>query len=249
MIGVYKIVNQVNNKVYIGQSLDIEKRKEKHRNRTHNEHLKNAIEKYGKENFKFEVLFIADENEAKSKIRKLLNENETKFIKEYNALDNRFGYNINEGGRMGWKHTEASKQKMREARAKQVFTEASYKKGAEKRKGHLVSDETRKKIGLKSLGRKHSNETKEIIREKSIGNKNKIGKKISDEAKQKIKEARAKQVIKSKKVVCVNTGEVFNSVKEAGEKYVINPKNIRKCCVGINKTAKGLSWKYLEEGK
>lgn len=47
MVGIYKIENKVNGKVYIGQSIDIKirwynHRKELNGNRHHNEHLQNA---------------------------------------------------------------------------------------------------------------------------------------------------------------------------------------------------------------
>ena len=51
----------------------------------------------------------------------------------------------------------------------------------------------------------------------------------------------------SKKVKCITTGEVFGSVKEAGEKYCIHPSNITKCCKGDLKTAGKMEWEYYEE--
>jgi group I intron endonuclease len=57
MIGIYIIINNVNNKIYIGQSWKMEERWKKHRSHTHNQYLKNSIIKYGIENFSFNVLF------------------------------------------------------------------------------------------------------------------------------------------------------------------------------------------------
>ena len=56
MIGIYKITNKLNGKVYIGQSRDIDARWRQHINAKDNYAIHNAIKKYGKENFKFEVL-------------------------------------------------------------------------------------------------------------------------------------------------------------------------------------------------
>jgi len=33
-----------------------------------------------------------------------------------------------------------------------------------------------------------------------------------------------------KKIICLTTGELFNSLKDAGEKYNIHPSNISSCC-------------------
>lgn len=59
--GIYKIINLVNNKVYIGQSKNVYRRAIYHRfelnhNRHQNPHLQYSWNKYGKENFKFEVI-------------------------------------------------------------------------------------------------------------------------------------------------------------------------------------------------
>ena len=50
--GIYKIQNLINNKVYIGQSVNIKSRWHSENNRKcHNRHLKSAFKKYGIENF------------------------------------------------------------------------------------------------------------------------------------------------------------------------------------------------------
>ena len=51
--GIYKITNLVNEKVYIGQAQDIEKRWREHKcsSKSNNQILYRAIRKYGLENF------------------------------------------------------------------------------------------------------------------------------------------------------------------------------------------------------
>ena len=58
MIGIYKITNKLNNKAYIGQSNDIERRFKEHQTKGESSRipLDIAIQKYGKENFLYEVL-------------------------------------------------------------------------------------------------------------------------------------------------------------------------------------------------
>ena len=51
----------------------------------------------------------------------------------------------------------------------------------------------------------------------------------------------------AKKVICITTGEVFKSVKEASEKTGVNLSNICQCCKGNYKTAGKREWKFLEK--
>ena len=100
--GIYKITNQVNGKVYIGQSIDIEKRWEDHCLKTfrqnseeYNYPLYQSIRKYGLENFKFEIL-----EECSSKE---LNQKEIEYIALYESYppDKGKGYNQTPGGQGG----------------------------------------------------------------------------------------------------------------------------------------------------
>ena len=51
----------------------------------------------------------------------------------------------------------------------------------------------------------------------------------------------------SKKVICITTGEIFNSMREACRKYDINTGRMTECCQGKRKTAGGYKWEYFKE--
>ena len=57
--GIYKFENNINHKIYIGQSINLEERKNKHhknmKDLSHQEIFYKALRKYGWENFTFEV--------------------------------------------------------------------------------------------------------------------------------------------------------------------------------------------------
>lgn len=108
MIGyIYKVTNVINNKIYIGQTIQsIKNRWYRHCSKSGlsksemNTHFKKAILKYGKENFRIEILEICDS--------KLLNEREKHYINYYDSY--RHGYNSTLGGQDGSKPFKTSKE-------------------------------------------------------------------------------------------------------------------------------------------
>ena len=111
--GIYIIRNIVNNKCYIGQTNNLKARWIKHKNflknnKHHNRHLQAAWNKYGAEEFVFEILEECPIEE--------LDEKETYYIHKYETHIN--GYNLDEGGQgiRGYKHTEEELAKMRAIR-------------------------------------------------------------------------------------------------------------------------------------
>ena len=94
MKAIYKITNNINNKVYIGQSVDPNKRFQSHISRSKNpvedrdgSALHWAMHKYGIDNFTMEILGWYED----------YNEKEKEFIKKYNSISPN-GYNILKGG-------------------------------------------------------------------------------------------------------------------------------------------------------
>lgn len=104
---IYRIMNLINNKVYIGQTINTfniryGKNKKKgigaervldvyEKSKDKNKHLYNSLRKYGTDNFKVEILkkgLTIDE----------LNYWEEFYIALYNSTDNRYGYNYKKGG-------------------------------------------------------------------------------------------------------------------------------------------------------
>ena len=96
--------------MYIGQSINIEKRWRGHKcelnhNRHRNGHLQNAWNKYGEENFMFSVLEECQRNE--------LDEKEIYWIDRRKTTTDDCGYNMQYGGSSGL-HTEEYKIYMKE---------------------------------------------------------------------------------------------------------------------------------------
>ena len=88
---LYKITNLINGKAYIGQSINPQHRFIAHISRSINDSdnspIHSAIKKYGKENFKFDIIEWSDN----------YNEREKELIIEHNTLSPN-GYNVASGG-------------------------------------------------------------------------------------------------------------------------------------------------------
>lgn len=86
---VYKIENNINHKIYIGQTNNLERRIKEHRHDKRMNHpIYNAIHKYGWENFSVETLYFGEDYNTKEK----------EYIKLYRSNEKEFGYNIQNGG-------------------------------------------------------------------------------------------------------------------------------------------------------
>jgi group I intron endonuclease len=89
--GIYKIENTENNKIYIGSSVNLGNREQKHfwmlrKNIHDNDYLQHSYNKYGKEWFIFDILEICTPEELIVK--------ENFYIDKYNSNDLSFGYNL-----------------------------------------------------------------------------------------------------------------------------------------------------------
>lgn len=86
---VYKITNNLNKKVYIGQTNDLKRRFQEHlHDKRKNHPIHEALKKYGKENFDYCILYYGEN----------YNNEEKKWIRYYKTQNKEYGYNIVEGG-------------------------------------------------------------------------------------------------------------------------------------------------------
>lgn len=171
--GIYKVINLINNKLYIGQSKQIYKRLEDHyynlsNNRHRNKHLQNSWNKHGEENFLFEILEVCDiEN---------LDTIEKHYISLYNSMNRDFGYNNESGGNKG-------KTKSLESRLKiSISRMGKYSGKDHPMYGKPRTEATKYKLKLALTGRHHTEETKQKMSKAKKGENHPFfGKKLSEE--------------------------------------------------------------------
>ena len=105
---IYRITNLINNKVYIGQTIQNPQRRWKeHLRKGANRHLKAAFDLYGRDSFKFEVIEECDTKEK-------LDEREQFYIAESNGNN----YNFRSGGSHGL-HSEETKKLLKIPKTKE----------------------------------------------------------------------------------------------------------------------------------
>ena len=124
MIGIYKITNLINNKVYIGLSTNIKERWRAHRSRPfqkkshqYNYYLYRAIRKYGLENFSFEVVEECQKEE--------LGEKEIYWINYYHSNDEQFGYNRTSGGEQARTSSKITEDEAKEIQEYLLYSKMS----------------------------------------------------------------------------------------------------------------------------
>lgn len=172
--GIYIIKNIINNKIYIGSAVDIEKRLYEHfwslcRNSHCNIHLQRAWNKYK------ECSFIGEKYLTCKKKDLIFYEQLT-----IDALTVRYGreniYNIcmNASSTLGRKHSEATKIKI-----------GLKSKGRWTGKHH--TEETKEKIRLGNIGKNKGKKASDEARKKMSNNRR--GKKFTEEHKKKLSES------------------------------------------------------------
>jgi len=177
-IGIYCIKNTETNLMYIGQSINIEARFRKHKNKLRdniheNDYLQRSWNKYKNDCFTFYIIEKCQ--------RKNLNLLEKKYIEELNTLFPN-GYNLKTGGNIRIEYPEEVRKKIGDKnRGKTVSKEARKKISENNGRWNLgkhLSEETKKKISDANKGRSPwnlgispSNSTREKMRMAKLGKK------------------------------------------------------------------------------
>jgi group I intron endonuclease len=289
--GIIYMYTSLSGKRYVGQTWNEQKRRWEHRSISGKKSVfHEAIKKYGKDSFVYDILHSNIETQEE------LNRLESETIARFNTIAPH-GYNLTTGGE-GGKHHKASKQKLKDmwlttkrdqmvnsmkrtaerpevkARLKQnAINNASnpeiMKQRSQKLKVAFSSKEVRKQ---RSEQRKQEWANPEIRAKRLEGHvqaRSKESYKLrqieimkkrweSDEYRLQMKKKLTGRVIsrsevdeKAKKrmvkVVCINTGEVFESVNAASKFANVSRSCISSVITGKQKQAGGYRWEYAKK--
>ena len=188
MGGIYCIHNTVNDKKYIGQSVDVERRFKEHKlqlngNYHKNSHLQSAWNKYGAGVFEFKI--IAEDIPIEE-----LDDLERTFIGHYNTMSPNYGYNHEEGGNKNKSVSPQTRKKMSESSSGENHHFYGIKGENHPMYGRHHSEETKRKMRESHIGKTHSEESKRKMSEIKTGNNNHFyGRKHSEESKRKMRES------------------------------------------------------------
>lgn len=164
---IYKTINLINNKIYIGKSNGNRKNY-----KGSGKLIKQAFKKYGRENFKKELIVEGNFN------NNLLNELEIHYIRLYNSTNLKIGYNLENGG-AGFNKSSQITLKIKRKEINKKISES--KKGIKFSKSHIENIK-KAKLGVQYKSRwvkiKQLNKfTNEIIKiwENSISIEKELG--------------------------------------------------------------------------
>ena len=221
---IYKFTNRINDKVYIGQTYNLQTRLNSHKSKALNTKNKfyNAVRKYGWENFELSILSTITAN-TKEELSALLDKLEIEYIKQYNSY--KLGYNSTHGGhsKRGYRLSEEFSEKCKS----RTYSDDTRKKMSISAKNRIISEETRLKLRNSAIKRNFSK-----YRELTTSSRNKA-----------IKRALGVPVLQLD--INFNIINRFDSISDA-IKYIKNSISPNLTLVGIRK---GLSRHCTDETK
>ena len=214
-----------------------------------NTHFSNAILKYGWDNIRHEIL-------CRRLTKEQAKEKEIELIAEYDAANNKRGYNKTAGGdtnvplfgeangMYGKSHTGGAREKMSKAALMRLADKENHPMYGKPR-----SEETKRKISESRKGKYTGEQCYFYGKNKSGKDSWRYGMRHTAETKRKLSEMRKGRYMgadayNARPVLLVETGETFSCAMDVKRQRGYDNSMISKCCKGQHKTAYGFHWEY-----
>lgn len=216
---IYMHKNKINDKVYIGMT----SRKPEQRWLNGNGYKRqpkffNAILKYGWDNFEHIIL------EDNIPTEKIALEKETFYIKKYNSVLN--GYNVTEAGQ------KSSPYCFKGIPIYCIENNTYYSSIAE---------------ASRQLNFSNPGDIEKVIRGERNGCHNLHFLKANEVTPQNIKKVLQQRTGRFRKIYCLDTKQIFNSLQEAASFCQRSPQSVMLNCQGKRKSCGGYHFQYFEE--
>ena len=199
-----------------------------------------AINKYGWDNFKHEIV-------ASDLTREEAEHMEIELIIKYNTTDKNYGYNIELGGGFCGHHSEETKEKIR--KSTEGVKNHFYGKHHNDEAKNAISEKAKERFkninNHPMYGRNHNQQSKDLMSQKAK-------ERLKDKSKHPLFGKFGKDNPNSVQVAQINkeNGElikVSESMTKAGEELKIFSNSISNCCNGKSKTAGGFIWMRYDD--
>lgn len=253
-----------NGKRYVGITCNRPKERWKRGRGYESQFFYEAVQEFGWDNIKHEVLFEnLTEEEAEKK--------EVELISFYKSNQPEFGYNVYNGGNALQKLSDETKRKISEKLKGKVHSKESIERQRQKLLGRTWTPEMREHImeARKNHPHRFTEEQRKAMSERVMGEKHPMyGKHHSEESRKKMSASQkgkkhgamkestklllSKTHAKDKKPIIqydlhMNKIAEFDSVRSAERSLGVHSSAISKCAKGRQKTSCGYIWRYKGE--
>lgn len=242
MYKIYKYTNLINGKIYIGQTKNtLEQRAINGTNYKGSTYFYNAIQKYGWNNFKPEIL---EDNLTLEEA----NQKEEYYISLFDSTNPEIGYNI----RLGGNNSQVAESTKKIISSKAIERYKDKTKNPMYGKTHSI-ESIHKMSELKSgksnpmYGRKLSKESRKKISEHHKGENNPIHNHIYTDEERIAMSEKFSELAKnwSKKVICIEDDMIFDTITSASDYYGVKKATLSGHLNGRQKSCKNKHFKFV----
>ena len=159
-----------------------------------------------------------------------MDKREQYYINLYDTTNRDLGYNLKQGGQFGGGiFTDDAKKKLSNSIKASYTDELRQKRSEHQKELWLIPEIRAQRVGKNApmYGHHHTDETKKRLSE--------------------LRKGKSNNLIFNDKVLCIETGRIYNNSREAYKETNIDSSCILKVCRGERKIAGGYHWIFVTE--